>query len=186
MSTSLKLTTVFVFFAGLERDFFSKRYTDDPLAQLGMFHYPPHPASKDGHEVWGVIKHTDFGILTILLQDDVGGLQVETKDGTWIEVPPIPGSFVVNLGDMMEIWTNGAFKAGPHRVKVSTTKHRFSVVMFYDPGFDCVISPIPLEKALIPLPKTAAKLRMDFPIRYGDYVVTKYCGSFSGNKSANT
>ena len=148
-----------------------------------MFHYPPHPASKDGHEIWGVGRHTDYGTLTVLLQDDVGGLQVETKDGVWIEVPPVPGSFVVNLGDMMEIWTSGALRAGPHRAKVSPTEHRLSVAMFYDPGFDCVISPIPLDKTLIPVEKTAAKLPLDFPIRYGDYVLRKYCGILPEDES---
>ena len=164
------------FVAGLEKDFFDKKFTDHPFAQLGMFHYPPHPATKDGQEVWGVGRHTDYGMLTILLQDDVGGLEVETKDGSWIDVPPVPGSFVVNIGDMLEIWTSGTFKAGPHRVKVSPTKHRLSVAMFYDPGFDCVISPIPLDKTLIPLDKTVSNLSLVFPIRYGDYVLNKYCG----------
>ena len=150
-----------------------------------MFHYPPHPASRDGHEVWGVGRHTDYGALTILLQDDVGGLQVETKDGSWIDVPPIPGSFVINLGDMMEIWTRGALKAGPHRAKVSPSHHRLSVAMFYDPGFDCVISPIPLDKTLIPLEKTSVKLSMDLPIRYGDYILKKYCGILPEDKTEN-
>lgn len=172
----------FSFFTDLETDFFNKKFTDEPFAQLAMFHYPPHPGSEDGKEIWGVGRHTDYGMLTILLQDNVGGLQVETKGGTWIEVPPVPGSFVVNLGDMMEIWTSGAFKAGPHRAKVSPTQHRLSVAMFYDPGFDCVISPISLDETLIPVEKTAAKLSMDFPIRYGDYVLKKYCGILPGDK----
>ncbi|XP_068700949.1 probable iron/ascorbate oxidoreductase DDB_G0283291 [Montipora capricornis] len=161
---------------GLEEDFFTKKFTQDPFAQIGMFHYPPHSASKEDHEVWGVGRHTDYGVLTILLQDEVGGLQVETKDGSWIEVPPVPGSFVVNLGDMLEVWTSGALRAGPHRVKTSPTKHRLSVAMFYGPGFDCVVSPIPLDKTLIPLECTANKLSLNFPVRYGDYVLKKYCG----------
>ena len=165
-----------LYLTGLEKDFFDKKFTDDPFAQLAMFHYPPHPVTKDGQEVWGVGRHTDYGMLTILLQDDVGGLQVEAKDGSWIDVPPVPESFVINIGDMLEIWTSGAFKAGPHRVKVSPTKHRLSVATFYDPGFDCVISPIPLDKTLIPLEATVSKLSLAFPIRYGDYVLNKYCG----------
>lgn len=175
----------FFIYTGLERDFFDVKFTDDPFAQLAMFHYPPHPVSKNSPEVWGVGRHTDYGMLTILLQDDVGGLQVETKDGLWIDVPPVPGSFVVNIGDMMEIWTSGAFKAAPHRVKVSPTKHRLSVAMFFDPGFDCVISPIPLDKTLIPLEKTVAKLSLEFPIHYGDYVLKKYCGILPGESPEN-
>lgn len=164
------------FFSGLEKDFFNKEFTDDPFVQLAMFHYPPNPASKKGQEVWGVGRHTDYGMLTILLQDDVGGLQVETEDGSWIDVPPVPGSFVVNIGDMLEIWTSGAFKAKPHRVKVSPTKPRLSVAMFYEPGFDCVVSPIPLDKTLLPVEKTVVRPSLPFPIHYGDYVLNKYCG----------
>lgn len=127
-------------------------------------------------------RHTDYGVLTILLQDDVGGLQVETKDGSWIEVPPVPDSFVINLGDMLEVWTKGAVTAAPHRVKVSSTLDRLSVAMFYDPGFDCVVMPIPLDKTLIPLEYTSKQLSLDFPIRYGDYILKKYCGILPGEK----
>ena len=147
-----------------------------------MFHYPPHPTSKDDPEVWGVGRHTDYGMLTVLLQDDVGGLQVETKDGLWTDVPPVPGSLIINTGDMVEIWTNGAFKAPPHRVKLSATNHRLSVAMFYEPGFESVISPIPVDKALIPLEKFMTKPSLTFPIRYGDYVLSKYCSILSENK----
>ncbi|CAH3114178.1 unnamed protein product, partial [Pocillopora meandrina] len=153
-------------------DFFNKEFTNDPFAQIAMFHYPPHPTSKDDPEVWGVGRHTDYGMLTVLLQDDVGGLEVETKDGLWMDVPPVPGSLIINIGDMVEIWTNGAFKAPPHRVKLSATNHRLSVAMFYEPGFESVISPIPVDKALIPLEKSLAKPSLTFPIRYGDYVLT--------------
>ena len=162
-------------FTGIEKDFFIKKFTTEPFAQLGMFHYPPHSGSRDGHEVWGTGKHTDYGALTVLLQDDVGGLQVETSDGRWIDVPPVPESFVVNVGDMLEIWTRGAFKAAPHRVKVSTTRDRLSVALFYDPGFDSIISPISLDKILVPLEKSATiKSSVAQPLRYGDYILKKY------------
>lgn len=177
-----KLLGCMAIFLGLERDFFNKEFTNDPFAQIAMFHYPPHPTSKDYPEVWGVGRHTDYGMLTVLLQDDVGGLEVETKDGLWMDVPPVPGSLVINIGDMVEIWTNGAFKAPPHRVKLSATNHRLSVAMFYEPGFESVISPIPVDKALIPLEKSMAKPSLTFPIRYGDYVLSKYCSILPENK----
>lgn len=177
-----KLLSCIALFLGLEKDFFDKKFTDDPFAQIGMFHYPPHPTSKDDSEMWGVGRHTDYGMLTVLLQDDVGGLEVETTDGLWINVPPVPGSLVINIGDMIEIWTNGAFKAPPHRVKLSPTSHRLSVAMFYEPGFDSIISPIPVDKALIPLEKSMAKPSLSFPIRYGDYVLSKYCSILPGDK----
>lgn len=160
---------------GLSKDFFNQKFTQQPFAQIGLFHYPPHTTVKRDCDVWGVGRHTDYGVLTILLQDDVGGLQVETKDGSWIEVPPVPGSFVINLGDILEVWTRGAVRAAPHRVKVSSTHNRLSVAMFYAPGFDCVVMPIPLDKTLIPLEYMSEKLSLDFPIRFGDYISKKYC-----------
>lgn len=165
----------YFYFSGLSKDFFNQKFTQQPFAQIGLFHYPPHTTVKRDCDVWGVGRHTDYGVLTILLQDDVGGLQVETKDGSWIEVPPVPGSFVINLGDILEVWTRGAVRAAPHRVKVSSTHDRLSVAMFYAPGFDCVVMPIPLDKTLIPLEYMSEKLSLDFPIRFGDYISKKYC-----------
>ncbi|RMX52738.1 hypothetical protein pdam_00019291, partial [Pocillopora damicornis] len=89
---------------------------------------------------------------------------------------------------MVEIWTNGAFKAPPHRVKLSATKHRLSVAMFYEPGFESVISPIPVDKALIPLEKFMTKPSLAFPIRYGDYVLTtpRNCAGIVGSTSSTS
>ena len=87
--------------------------TADPLMLFRIFRYPPQPEPDDG---WGVAEHTDYGLLTILLQDDAGGLEVRTADG-WVAAPPVPGSFVCNLGDMLERMTGGRYRSTPHRVR---------------------------------------------------------------------
>ena len=72
---------------GLKKDYFSTLF-DPPFPLLAMWHYPPLPGESLS---WGVGPHTDYGVLTMLLQDDVGGLQVEAADGNWVHVPPVPG-----------------------------------------------------------------------------------------------
>lgn len=167
-----------MFLSGQEEDFFTKKYTEEPCTQIGMFHYPPHtPVGEGDKEVFGSGEHTDYGNLTLLLQDDVGGLQVKTKDGIWIDIPPIPGALVINVGDMLEGWTNGAYKAARHRVKTSL-KHRLSIAVFFDPSLECVISPIPIEKTMIPTEEDQTELPLKYPLRYGDYILMKYTGIF--------
>ncbi len=80
-------------------------------------------------------------MLTILKQDDVGGLEVRGEDGKWMPVPPIPGTFVINLGDMLEVWTNGSYKANKHQVRKSKSgRDRVSVAYFFNPQLECVVS----------------------------------------------
>ena len=80
---------------GLEADYFNQNYTSDPLTLFRIFNYPNRDASAIKNELWGVGEHTDYGVLTILKQDDTGGLQVKTKNG-WIDAPPVPNTFVCN------------------------------------------------------------------------------------------
>src|SRR5439155_5219325 len=100
----------------------------------------PVPASVDAQH--GVGEHTDYGLLTLLRQDDVGGLQVKTASG-WIEAPPVPGSFVCNIGDMLDRMTGGFYRSTPHRVRLNTSgRDRLSFPLFLDPDFDARIEPI--------------------------------------------
>ncbi|MEY3361260.1 MAG: hypothetical protein RL531_979 [Actinomycetota bacterium] len=87
--------------------------------------------------------HTDPGVLTLLLQDDTGGLQAEASDGTWIDVPPRVGTVVVNLGDCMQAWSNDRYRAAVHRVVPMTASRRFSIPYFSNPHRDAIIEPIP-------------------------------------------
>jgi isopenicillin N synthase-like dioxygenase len=123
---------------GLKDDFFAAHFRK-PLTQLRLLHYPPQPPDSDAE---GVEAHTDTGAFTILLQDEVGGLEVMTRAGLWIAAQPIPGSLVVNIADMMQRWTNGRFVSTPHRVRNRTGRDRISAPFFANPDYDAVIAPL--------------------------------------------
>ena len=126
----------------LPADYFASRYTADPLILFRIFQYPSQPI-PDGLDVRdGVGEHTDYGLLTLLRQDTVGGLQVRTTAG-WIEAPPVTESFVCNIGDMLDRMTGGLYKSTPHRVRLNTSgRHRLSFPLFFDPDVDARIEPI--------------------------------------------
>ena len=160
----------------MNKDFFKEFFTETSLTGT-LFHYPPLSEEADAN-AWGVGEHTDYGVLILLLQDDVGGLQAQTKAGKWIDVPPVDGTLVVNLGDALEVWSDGAFTARPHRVKASKDKDRYSLVYFCNPNVDAVVSKISHdENALIDfdpsLSQSQKKLEMDLPFLYGDYLAFK-------------
>ncbi|KAJ7373983.1 hypothetical protein OS493_009311 [Desmophyllum pertusum] len=111
-----------------------------------------------------------------ILQDDVGGLEVQTKDGKWIDVPPIPGTFVVNVGDPLEAWTKGLYRATLHRVRSFPGKDRYSAPFFYGPNPRCIIEPLDtdLTRDLSYTPEFLLKM----PFRFGDYYYAKFQQSF--------
>ncbi len=137
---------------GLGSEWFDRHLTADPLVLFRIFHYPA--TKPDG---WGVAEHTDYGLLTMLLQDTSGGLEVHTPHG-WIDAPPIPGSFVCNLGDMLERLTAGAYRSTPHRVRNVASPSRLSFPFFFDPGWN------------VQVPNLGGT--------YGDYVVRKVSNVF--------
>jgi len=124
---------------GLDEEYFARTYTADPTVLFRVFHYPPARA-VDGE--WGVGEHTDYGLLTLLAQDDCGGLQVKSRSG-WIEAPPIAGTLVCNIGDMLDRLTGGFYRSTPHRVRNVSGRDRLSFPLFFDPAFDAVIEPLP-------------------------------------------
>lgn len=127
---------------GLPERYFAEHGTANPLL-LRLFNYPsvPVPAGSDAR--WGVGEHTDYGLLTMLWQDDVGGLQVRTDAG-WIDAPPVPDTLVCNVGDMLDRMTGGRLRSVPHRVAVNTSgRDRLSIPLFFDPDFDARVQLIP-------------------------------------------
>ena len=135
-----RLHEVFATDLGLEAGFFSP-YIDRPLATLRLLHYPPRRVLSDAQ--LGAGTHTDYGNLTILGQDDVGGLEVRTRQGEWISATPIPGTFVCNIGDCLMRWSNDVYVSTPHRVISSPTHERFSLAFFFDPNPDALIAALP-------------------------------------------
>ena len=153
---------------GLDVDFFRERFAK-PLARCSLIYYPPQPP-ESGREQFGVAPHTDYGGLTLLNQDDTGGLQVRTRAGEWVIAPPIPGTFVVNIGDLMARWTNDRFVSTPHRVVNSSGRARYSVGVFFDPAFDTVIDPAELRPGCPSLYP---------PVTCGSYIVSRLNKAFS-------
>jgi len=156
---------------GLAADYFASGYTANPTVLFRIFHYPPSTPDSAG---WGVGEHTDYGLLTLLAQDDTGGLSVGTPRG-WVDAPPIPGTFVCNIGDMLDRMTGGWYRSTPHRVRNVSGRDRLSFPFFFDPDFCAEVPPLPGRAAT----STAGEQRWDgqdlraFTGTYGDYLVAK-------------
>ncbi|MBX3420105.1 MAG: isopenicillin N synthase family oxygenase [Pirellulaceae bacterium] len=162
---------------GLAAEHFQRHYTGNPLILFRVFNYPQVPtAAQDTQPTWGVGEHTDYGLLTILKQDDSGGLQVKSRS-RWIDAPPIPESFVCNIGDMLQRLTHGIYRSTPHRVVNRAQRDRLSFPLFFDPGFHSDIRPI--EQLRMAAREDDRAERWDqasvheFSGTYGDYLLNK-------------
>jgi isopenicillin N synthase-like dioxygenase len=155
----------------LDPGYFATGYTADPTILFRIFHYPPSPPQG---EDWGVGEHTDYGLITLLAQDDSGGLQVAAPEG-WIDAPPVPGTLVCNIGDMLDRLTGGWYRSTPHRVRNLSGHGRLSFPFFLDPGFSAEVPPLPARAA----DGDDGRRRWDgqdlraFSGTYGDYLLGK-------------
>ena len=125
---------------GLDPNFFAAKF-DRPMATLRLLHYPAAPAGSQPRT--GAGAHTDYGNLTLLATDDVGGLEVRARNGEWIEAPVVPGAFIVNIGDCLMRWTNDIYVSTPHRVVNRSGRERYSIAFFYDPNPGAIVEAIP-------------------------------------------
>jgi isopenicillin N synthase-like dioxygenase len=126
----------------LPADFFAAAF-DPPWTSLRCLCYPPQPEDAQYNQM-GAGAHTDIGALTILAQDDCGGLELCNVAGEWLSAVVIPRTFVVNIGDMLARWTNDRYRSSLHRVMHATTKRsRYSMAFFYSPRHATTIAPIP-------------------------------------------
>ena len=156
---------------GLDGEYFATGYTEDPTILFRIFHYPPSPPQA---EDWGVGEHTDYGLLTLLAQDDSGGLQIAAPEG-WIDAPPIPGTMVCNIGDMLDRLTGGWYRSTPHRVRNLSGHGRLSFPFFLDPGFAAEVPPLPDRAAEGDdgRPRWDGQDLRAFTGTYGDYLLGK-------------
>ena len=148
-------------------DYFT-RAVDKPVSRASIIYYPPQ-APDAGAEQFGVAPHTDYGCMTLLHQDTVGGLQVRGRGGDWLTAHPIPGTLVVNVGDLLARWTNDRFVSTPHRVVNSAGVVRHSMAVFVDPNF---------EADVVPVCYAGERPHYD-AVRCGDYIVSLLDAAFA-------
>lgn len=160
---------------GIEQDFFAPKYTK-PLQRTQMVYYPPHPPLAETDQ-FGVAPHTDYGCITLLYQDNSGGLQVrELGSNSWIDATPIEGSLVVNVGDLLARWSNDRFRSTLHRVINKSGHERYSIATFYDPTYSAVVDPCDLG--------IEAKASLYPPVAAGDYILKRIDDSMAYRKNA--
>ncbi|MBS1019231.1 isopenicillin N synthase family dioxygenase [Gluconobacter cerinus] len=147
---------------GIAPDFFVSKY-DRPLQRTQAIWYPPHPTERQNDQ-FGVAPHTDYGCVTLLWQDETGGLDVQGVDGQWVSAPPVPGTLVINIGDLLCRWSNQRYNSNMHRVTNLSGKERLSIATFYDPDYDAIVDPCDLN-----LPDGDASLFP--PVSAGDYII---------------
>ena len=129
---------------GQDEQYFDPWFDDEAATHLKIIHYPGRTGTDQG-----VGAHKDYGYLALLQQDDIGGLQVQTEDGGWLDATPVPGSFVLNIGEMLEIATQGYLRATRHRVvSPAPDVDRYSAAFFLAPRLDAVVEPLALPAEL--------------------------------------
>jgi isopenicillin N synthase-like dioxygenase len=170
-----RLLGAFTLGLGLADGWFGPLF-EKPTTFLRLLHYPPQPVdTPDGQ--FGSAPHTDYGCMTILAQDETGGLQVRNRAGEWLDAPPIPGAFVLNLGDLMPRWTNDRFVSTPHRVVNRSGRDRYSLPYFFDPNMDVQIECLPGCSG------PANPWRYG-KMRYGDYLMERLDKNYDYRKRA--
>jgi isopenicillin N synthase-like dioxygenase len=170
LAVGRSLHAAFALDLGLPEDFFADQI-DRPQATLRMLRYPAAFAADAPVGQAGAGTHTDYGNVTLLATDDVAGLQVQRRDGGWIDVPRLPGAFVCNIGDCLMRWSNDVYVSTPHRV-LPPRQERYSVAFFLDPNPDALVSALPgcVPPGEVPKypPVTAADyLQQRFAATYG-------------------
>tara|TARA_Y100000588_G_scaffold366937_1_gene433160 strand:+ start:3087 stop:4196 length:1110 start_codon:yes stop_codon:yes gene_type:complete len=137
---SHQLCRAFAIALGQHESFFETQ-TRRTMSQMRLIHYPPQTGPLEEDTI-GIGAHTDYEIFTVLLQTAHGGLQVKNTAGDWIEAPPIPDTLIINLGDMLERWTNGMYVSTPHRVINTSGQERYSFPLFFAAEHETIVTPL--------------------------------------------
>lgn len=148
----------------IDEDFFAKHY-QSPMTRGQLIRYPP---TQGGQDDFGVAPHTDFGCITLLLQE-TPGLEVLDKNDEWIPAPPIDGTLVINIGDLLERWTDGRLPSTRHRVRNTTGTERYSIAMFHDPDPTAQVDPGDMDS-------NSSNFEA---IRAADYISSRNRGAFA-------
>ena len=140
LAVGARLHQAFALDLDLPEDFFADKI-DRPLATLRLLHYPVPAQAVPAGQI-GAGTHTDYGNVTLLATDGVAGLQVQRRDGVWLDAPALHGAFICNIGDCLMRWTNDIYVSTPHRV-LKPAAERYSIALFVDPNPDVMVSAIP-------------------------------------------
>jgi len=128
---------------GVDKTFFTNKHSGQNIT-LRLLHYPPSKQTEVSDKQLGAGAHTDYGFLTLLFQDDVGGLQVLDKQQHWQDATPVEQAVLINCGDLLERWTNGLYQSTQHRVQpVTGSRSRYSIAFFVDPDDETWVEPLP-------------------------------------------
>ncbi|GMF27368.1 unnamed protein product [Phytophthora fragariaefolia] len=166
---SRRLLKILAVSLGEQPAFFDQFFLGNSPSVMRLNHYPVAPEPE---KTMGVYHHTDPGALTILLQDDeVASLQVyHRKSETWVNVPPRKGTYTINLGDMMQVWSNDKFVAPIHRVLATDKASRFSAPFFYFPVYDAQVEPIVVKEGEVPNYR---------PFSWTEYILARARGNYA-------
>lgn len=170
LDLSRKLLAALAIGLGQSASMFQSAY-QKPLGRGQLVYYPTLNKDDIDAERFGAATHSDFGVLTILMQDNLGGLQVQRLDGNWVEATPIEGTLVCNIGDLLERWTNGMLISTKHRVLNRSSQNRFSIPIFCDPASDAMIDPRDFDPD--------ADIETYPPISAGDYIMGRNKRNFA-------
>lgn len=178
-SLAIEILRSFAIGLDLDQNLFDTKFNNGDCALLRILHYPPLPQHIE-HKQIRAGEHTDYGALTILFQDNIGGLEVQTLDNKWISAPYYEDTVLINVGDVMEMWTNGLLKSTLHRVvnptdEMKKSKPRYSTAFFCDPDLDaeinCIENFVSVQKPL----KYPSKL-------YKEHIMGKYKATYENIK----
>jgi isopenicillin N synthase-like dioxygenase len=164
-----------------------KQYFKKDMNSLRLLHYPPQKPDADGKYL-GARAHTDTNAFTILAQDSNGGLEIRNRDNEWVSVPPIDGTFVVNVGEVLKVWTDGIFSSTLHRVINRSGRDRYSIPFFMYPSYDALIQPLlknPDPSNIAPEDLHTSMPR-DRPFIYGEFKARSTARIMPGNVAVPT
>ncbi|CAO2841874.1 unnamed protein product [Amaranthus hypochondriacus] len=179
LEVARKISRIIALALDLNADYFDKpEILGNPIAILRPLHYGGQ-ISDSSNGIYGAGPHTDFGLITLLVTDDVAGLQIckdkDAKPQVWKDVLPVKGAFIVNIGDMLERWSNCVFKSTLHRV-IGNAQHRYSIAFFLEPSLECLVECLPTCQSETNPPKFP-------PVRCGEYLSQRYKDTHADQKT---